>query len=81
MHRLVHGSSPAAGRIAGCYHTSMTSLLWLTVVVLVVAVAAITGLKPKGTKPVARTQLMGVARVVLVLLALILAYFAFASRS
>ena len=42
---------------------------------------AITGLKPKGTKPVARTQLMGVARVVLFLLALAVAYFAFASRS
>jgi hypothetical protein len=38
-------------------------------------------LKPKGTKPVARTQLMGVARVVLFLLALVVAYFAFASRS
>ena len=61
----------------------MTSIMWLTVVlvVLVVAVAAITGLKPKGTKPVARTQLMAVARVVLFLLALVLAYVAFTSRS
>jgi len=58
----------------------MTWLTWLTIAVLIAAVAAITGLKPKGTRPVARTQLMGVARVVLVLLALVVAYFAFASR-
>jgi hypothetical protein len=59
----------------------MTWLTWLTVAVLIAAVAAITGLKPKGTRPVARTQLMTVARVVLFLLALVLAYFAFAARS
>jgi hypothetical protein len=58
----------------------MTPLMWLTVVVLIVAVAAITGFKPKGTKPVAGTQLMGIARVVLVLLALVLAYVAYTSR-
>jgi hypothetical protein len=59
----------------------MTWLAWLMIAVVIAAVAAITGLKPKGTKPVARTQLMGVARVVLFLLALAVAYFAFASRS
>ena len=59
----------------------MTWLVWLMIAVVIAAVAAITGLKPKGTKPVARTQLMGVARVVLFLLALAVAYFAFASRS
>ena len=58
----------------------MTWLTWLTIAALIAAVAAITGLKPKGTKPVSRTQLMGVARVVLFLLALVVAYIAFASR-
>lgn len=58
----------------------MTWLTWLTIAVLVAAFAAITGLKPKGTKPVARTQLMGVARAVLFLLAVVIAYFAFSSR-
>jgi hypothetical protein len=52
----------------------MGPLFWLTLVVIVVALAAITGLKPKEGRHVARTQLMGVARVVLVLIALALAY-------
>ena len=44
---------------------------------LVVALAALTGIKPRGSKPVAGTSLMAVARVVFVLLALMLAYFVF----
>jgi hypothetical protein len=52
-------------------------LFWLILVAIVVAVAAITGFKPKDTRPVARTQLMGVARVVLILVALVLAYVAY----
>ena len=60
--------------------SSVTWLAWLTIAVLIAAVAAITGLKPKDTRPVARTQLMGVARVVLFLIALVVAYFAFAWR-
>jgi hypothetical protein len=51
------------------------------IAVVIAAVAAITGIKPKGTRHVARTQLMGVARVVLVLLALLVAYFAYLSRT
>ena len=52
----------------------MTPLFWLTLVVLVVALAAVTGIKPKHGRHVARTQLMGVARVVLVTVLLALAY-------
>jgi len=51
------------------------------IAVVIAAVEAITGIKPKGTRHVARTQLMGVARVVLVLLALLVAYFAYLSRT
>lgn len=58
----------------------MTWLSWLTVAVLIAAVAAVTGLRPRGTRPVARTQLMGVARMVLVVLALVVAYMVFTSR-
>jgi hypothetical protein len=43
----------------------MTWLTWLVLAVVVTAVAALTGVKPKGTRHVARTRLMGVARVVL----------------
>ena len=58
----------------------MGPLFWLILVVIVVAVAAITGLKPKDGRHVARTQLMGVARVVLLLVALILAYVAYRAQ-
>jgi hypothetical protein len=49
----------------------------LTLVVIIVALAATTGLKPKAGRHVARTQLMGVARIVLVLVVLALAYVAY----
>ena len=55
----------------------MGPLFWLTLVVIIVALAAATGLKPKDGRHVARTQLMGVARVVLVVFLLVLAYIAF----
>jgi len=56
---------------------------WLTVlwvVAILAALAAITGIKPSGTRHVARTGLMSVARVVLGLMALVIAYFAYTSR-
>jgi hypothetical protein len=59
----------------------MTSFGWLILVAVLTAIAAITGLKPRGTRPVARTQLMGVARFVLLVLAAIIAYVAFRARS
>jgi len=55
----------------------MGPLFWLTLVVIIVAVAAITGLKPRQGRHVARTQLMGVARIVLILILLGLAYAAY----
>jgi len=55
----------------------MPPLFWLTLVVLIVALAAVTGIKPKQGRHVARTQLMGVARVVLVTVLLALAYVAY----
>jgi hypothetical protein len=55
----------------------MTWLTWLTVALIIAAVAAVTGFKPKGARPVARTQLMGVARFALGVIALILAYLAY----
>ena len=59
----------------------MTWIGWLTLAVLITAVAAITGIKPKGTRHVARTRLMGVARVVLFIVIVILAYVAFRARA
>ena len=59
----------------------MTWLTWLIIALLVATFAAVTGIKPKGSRPVAHTQLMGVARFILVMLALIVAYMVFRARS
>jgi hypothetical protein len=58
-----------------CWRSSMNWLFWLT---LAVIIAAVTGVKPKGTRHVAHTRLMGVARLALLL---IFAYLAFRARS
>ena len=55
----------------------MGPIFWLTLALIVVVIAAVTGLKPRDGRQVARTQLMGVARVVLILGALALAYLAY----
>jgi hypothetical protein len=59
----------------------MTWLGWLAIAVVVAAIAAVTGLQPKGGRPVARTGLMGMARLALLAVALIFAYLAFRARS
>jgi len=56
---------------------------WLTLLLLavvLVAVAAVTGLKPRGGRPVARTRLMTAARVVLLVIALLLVIAAITGR-
>ena len=58
----------------------MSWLFWLTLAVVVAALAAISGIQPKGTRPVAQTGLMGVARLVLLALVLIFVYLAFRAR-
>lgn len=47
-------------------------MVLLGIAVILVAIAAVTGAKPSGGRPVARTHLMTAARVALVVLALIL---------
>jgi hypothetical protein len=59
----------------------MNWLVWVGVAVLVAVVAAVTGLQPKGGRPVARTSLMGVARIILLALVIIFVYFAYRARS
>ena len=52
----------------------MTSFSWVLVVLFVVGVAVLTGIKPRGSKPVEDTSLMTVARIVFVVLAMVMAY-------
>jgi hypothetical protein len=59
----------------------MSWLGWLAIAVLIGVVAAVTGIKPKETRHVARTRLMGVGRFFLLLLVAIFAYLAFRARS
>lgn len=58
----------------------MNWLVWLGLAVVIAAVAAVTGVKPKGTRPVAHTRMMGVARVFLFVIVAILAYLAYRAR-
>ena len=59
----------------------MTWLGWLGLAVIITAVAPVTGFKPKGTRHVARTSLMGVARIALLIIVAICVYLAFRARS
>jgi F0F1-type ATP synthase membrane subunit a len=56
-------------------------LAWLGLAVVVTAIAAVTGIKPKGTRHVAHSRMMGMGRVFLVILIIIFAYLAFRARS
>jgi hypothetical protein len=58
----------------------MSWVAWLALAVLITAVAAVTGIKPKGTRHVARTRMMGVARLCLLIIVIIFAYLAFRAR-
>ena len=51
----------------------MTWLVWLALAVLVAGFAAVTGIKPSGTRHVAHTRLMGVARIALLIIIMIVA--------
>lgn len=55
----------------------MTWLMWLGLAVVITALAAVTGIKPKGTQHLARTRMMGMARLALLILVVICAYLAF----
>jgi len=55
----------------------MSWIFWLGLAVVIGAVAALTGLKPLGSKPVSNTRLMGVARFILVVMGLVFLYLAY----
>ncbi|HXI14316.1 MAG TPA: hypothetical protein VNM92_16990 [Thermoanaerobaculia bacterium] len=59
----------------------MNWYVWLFLAVAVVAVAAVTGVKPKGTRHVANTRMMGIGRIALIAVVIIFAYLAFRARA
>ncbi|MEO8188985.1 MAG: hypothetical protein ABI914_04585 [Acidobacteriota bacterium] len=59
----------------------MSWLMWLGLAVLVGVIAAVTGMKPKGTRHVAGTRMMGIGRIALFVLILLFAWLAYRARS
>ncbi len=59
----------------------MSWITWLILAALLVAVAAVTGIKPKGTRHVAHTRMMGIGRVFLFIVVAIFAYMAYRART
>jgi len=58
----------------------MNWLVWLGIAVVIAAVAAVTGIKPKGTRPVAHSRMMSMGRILLLIIAAIFVYAAFRAR-
>ena len=58
----------------------MTWYTWLILAAVIPAIAAVTGIKPKGSRHLARTSMMGVARVVLLFIIGIFVYLAYLAR-
>ena len=59
----------------------MTWYAWLAIAVVITSLAAVTGIKPKGTQHLARTRMMGVARIVLLIVVIIVLGLYFAGRA
>jgi hypothetical protein len=59
----------------------MTWLGWLGLAVIITGILAVTGIKPKGTRHVAHTSLMWMARLALLVILIIIGYLAFQTRS
>jgi hypothetical protein len=51
----------------------MTWLGWLVIAAVITALAAVTGIKPRGTQHLAHTRMMGMARLALLIVGIILA--------
>jgi hypothetical protein len=59
----------------------MSWLGWLGLVVIITGILAVTGIKPKGTRHVAQTNLMWMARLALLAVLIIVGYLVFRARS
>jgi len=49
-------------------------IAWLGIAVVVAAIAAVTGFKPRGTRPVAHTRMMAMGRLALLAIVVIFAF-------
>jgi hypothetical protein len=74
VHKATTGAHLVARRI-------MSWLVWLGLAVVIAAVAAVTGIKPKGTRPVSHSRMMAMGRLALLAIVIILVYVAIRARS
>jgi len=58
----------------------MTWFVWLGLAAAIAALAAVTGIKPKGTQHLARTRMMGMARLALLIVVIVFLYLAYRAR-
>lgn len=59
----------------------MNWLFWLTLAMIVTAVAGVIGIQPAATRPIGHTRMMHVGRLALVALIIVLAYAAFRAHA
>ena len=59
----------------------MRWLEWIGLIVIITSIAAVTGIKPKGTRHIAHTSLMWMARLALLVALVIGGYLAFRAQS
>jgi hypothetical protein len=59
----------------------MNWLFWLGIAVFLGVLVAVTGVKPAGTRPVARSRLMGIARFVLLIVIALILFLAYRART
>jgi hypothetical protein len=59
----------------------MNWLEWIGIIVIITGIAAVTGIKPKGTRHIAHTSLMWAARLALLVALVIGGYLAYRAQS
>ena len=59
----------------------MSWLEWIGLIVIITSIAAVTGIKPKGTRHISHTSLMWMARLALLVALVIGGYLAFLAQS
>ena len=59
---------------------AMNWIVWLSLAVVITAIAAVTGIKPKGTRHVAGSRMMGAGRVALAIIVVIFIVLAYRAR-
>ena len=62
-------------------YNDMSWFEWIGIIVVITGIAAVTGIKPKGTRHIAHTSLMWAARLALVVTIIIGGYLAFRAQS